>query len=164
MLDHLLMKRRAAGFTLLELMLAVAIAVMLLLVAIPSVSGIFSEDALRKTFDEFDAIAQEAQARAVKEQRTMLLVWTDNGIALVPEVPDAEDIDAGPPELPLSDEVELVLERPFALVKEPPMEWTFWPSGTCEPVLVHYAGELGEWTAEYEPLTGRGTLISSRSK
>lgn len=158
------MNRRAAAFTLLELMLAVAIAVMLLVIAIPSFSGIFAEDALRKSFDEFDAIAQQAQTRAIKEKRTMILVWTKDGIALVPEVPDAEDLEDGPPALPFSDGVAILLERPSALVKEPAMEWSFWPSGACEPVLVHYAGDVGEWTAQYEPLTGRGTLVSSSTK
>ena len=164
MLDHFPMNRRAAGFTLLELMLAIAIAVMLLAIAIPSISGIFAEDALRKSFDEFDAIAQQAQTRAIKEKRTMILVWTKEGIAVVPEVPDPEDIENGPPALPFSESVTLALERPFALVKNPAMEWTFWPSGACEPVRVHYAGDVGEWTAEYEPLTGRGTLLSSVAK
>lgn len=158
------MNRRAAAFTLLELMLAIAIAMMLLLIAIPSFTSIFAEDTLRKSFDEFDAIAQQAQARAIKENRTMILVWTKDGVALIPEVPDAEDIEDGPPALPLSEGTAIVLERPFALVKEPAMEWSFWPSGACEPVLVHYAGNAGEWTAEYEPLTGRGTLLSSSAK
>jgi len=158
------MRRSSDAFTLLEIMLAVAVAVMILVVAIPNMSGLFAEDALRKSFDDFDAIARKAQTAAMKEKRTMLLVWMKDGIVLAPQVPRAEDNLDEAPALAFSDNVSVTLERPAALIKEPLAEWAFWPSGACEPVRVHYSGEPGTWDADYEPLTGRGTLIASYPK
>jgi len=155
------MRRSPAAFTLLEIMLAVAVAVMILVVAIPNMSGLFAEDALRRSFDDFDAIARKAQSLAMEEKRTMLLVWMKDGILLAPQVPRAEDNLDEAPALAFSDSVSVTLERPAALIKEPLMEWAFWPSGACEPVRIHYTGDPGKWEAEYEPLTGRGTLVAS---
>jgi len=155
------MRRTRDAFTLFEVMLAVAIAVMLLVIAIPSMSGLFAEDSLRASFDDFDAITREAKKRAMAEKRTILLVWTKDGILLTPEVLQAEDEASLTPQLLFSDEVSVALERPAALVKDPPLEWPFWPSGACEPVRVSYSGAPGKWTAEYEPLTARGTLTAS---
>lgn len=158
------MRRSSDAFTLLEIMLAIGIAVMILVIAIPNMSGLFAEDTLRKSFDDFDAIARKAQELAIKEKRTMLLVWMKDGIVVAPQVPRAEDNLDEAPALAFSDNVSVTLERPAALLKEPPPEWPFWPSGACEPVRIRYSGEPGKWEAEYEPLTARGTLVASYPK
>ena len=85
------MKRRRAAFTLFEIMLAIAIAVLLLALAIPSLSGIFADEDLRKSFDDFNRFVQQAQAQAIKEKRTVLLVWGKDGIETLAEKPDAAD-------------------------------------------------------------------------
>src|SRR5258708_31623781 len=87
MLRALAMNQRSAGFTLLEVMLAVAIAVMLLVIAVPSVSSLFAEEDLQKTFTEFDHFVQQAQDRAIKDKQTVLLIWTKDGIEAVVDTP-----------------------------------------------------------------------------
>ena len=49
------MSRNRAAFTLLELMLAIAITIVVMLVAIPSVRGLVAERRLRDTFEKFAA-------------------------------------------------------------------------------------------------------------
>jgi hypothetical protein len=46
---------------------------------------------------------------------------------------------------------------------KPPAEWTFWPNGVCEPVVVSYKGPAGRWQARFDPLTAHGTFLSSET-
>ena len=158
------MKRRRAAFTLFEIMLAIAIAVLLLALAIPSLSGIFADEDLRKSFDDFNRFVQQAQAQAIKEKRTVLLVWGKDGIESMAEKPDAEDAGTAGPGFAFPDHGSITLDRPAALEKKAPTEWAFWRSGACEPVRVYYESNAGKWVADYEPLTGRGILVSTEPK
>lgn len=159
------MLRSRAGFTLIELMLAVAIVLIVLLVAMPSVSGINSDRALRAKFEQFDAMARKAQLKAVSEQRPWVLVWQPEAILLQPNEPTPEERMNGGAEaaesLPIGEEETWTLHRPASLVpaQQTPREWVFWRSGTCEPVDITYEGPEGWWRAVYHPLTGRGDIV-----
>ena len=151
---------------------------MLLLIAVPSVSGMIREQNLRKTFQKFDDFVRAAQTKAVTNRRTYVMVWDKPGIDLVPLDPTAPD---SAPVLPaegaepapetgeadyfaFSEDSAWTLQRPAALVKKPIWEWPFWRSGLCEPVIVHYESEAGSWSAEYSGLTGRGRVIAMEVK
>jgi Tfp pilus assembly protein FimT len=152
---------RRDGFTLLEICLAVAICVMLVLIAVPSVRGVMKEQRLHATFDAFDGLVRKAQARSMDERRTYTLVWSKEGIELVPL--DTKEGETAPPEaerLALGGDEKYALERPAALTKNPEPVWTFWRSGVCEPAIVSYQGPLGSWTAKYDPLTAHGTFLT----
>lgn len=153
------MNRREAGFTLLEICLAVCIALMIVLIAVPSVRGAMKEQQLHATFEAFDKLVHKAQARSIDERRTYALVWEKEGVQLVPmESKDGEA--AGPQEtLPMGDEVKYAIERPAAMGKEPDPIWTFWRSGVCEPAIIRYKGPSGSWMAKYDALTAHGTMI-----
>jgi prepilin-type N-terminal cleavage/methylation domain-containing protein len=159
------MLHRRAGFTLLELMLAIAIAVIILMVAIPSMNGMSAERRLRESFERFDSLARKAQVRAVSEQRSWVMVWQPGAILVQPNEPTPEErLNAENPShetLAVAENEAFTLERPASLLppQQTPQEFTFWRSGTCEPVLVHYQGPDGWWTAQYHPLTGRGEVI-----
>lgn len=153
---------RRAGFTLLEICLAVAIALLLLGLAIPSVSSLFADKKLKDSFNEFDSFVRQAQMRSVNEQRAFVMIWQPGGIVLQPDEPNFEDRDKDWPHLESDGKIEM--ERPVALQEKPPMEWMFWRSGTCEPVVVHYEGPAGKWTASYDALTVRGTLTEQETR
>ena len=57
------MKRRA-GFTLIELILAVAIGAIILSLAVPSIVGEFKKEKLDKTFSNFDDFVQKVRVRS----------------------------------------------------------------------------------------------------
>jgi hypothetical protein len=148
---------RRDGFTLLEICLAVFIALIFLTMAIPSVEGLFAEQRLKKTFEDFDDFVHRVQTRAVEERRAFVLIWDGNGITVQPDSPNAEDAVGDEDYFAFADGV-LALERPAALEEKPAVEWLFWRSGTCEPAVIHFEGEAGRWTARYDPLTVRAAF------
>ena len=60
---------RAAAFTLFEVCIALFIAVMIMVAAIPSISGIVQDQRAKKLFNQFDDLAREASTHAVTERR-----------------------------------------------------------------------------------------------
>jgi type II secretory pathway pseudopilin PulG len=147
------MRRATHAFTLLEIMLAVIVGVMVLSLAVPSISGLMEEKRVRASFDAFDAIVAEALNRSITDHRAQRIVWDKEKIVLL----GGEDAGKAenPRELPIGEDEDYRVEFPAALVKNPRPEWTIWPTGTCEPVIVHYHGPRGDWRAEYDPLTVR---------
>ena len=157
--------RRARGFTLIEICLAVAIGLLVVTLMVPSVAGLFAEQKLNSSFEEFDRFVRGAQMRSVAERRDYLMVFEEDAILLEPiEEIDEEDVALGPEQFPLPEDGDIVLERPLALQKDPPMEWPFWKSGTCEAVIVSYRGPAGSWRARFDPLTARATILEKEVK
>lgn len=156
---------RRAGFTLLEICLAVSIALLLVLIAVPSVRGVLAQQKLHATFDAFDGLVRKAQARSMSERRTYTLVWKKEAIELVPL--DMREDDAALPQteqLSLGSGEDFAIQRTAALAKNPEPVWTFWRSGVCEPATISYKGPLGTWTARYDPLTAQGTMLNEEVK
>src|SRR5258708_25652465 len=79
------MVSKRSGFTLLELCLAIAIGVIILSVALPSLGWLFSERRLKGHFEAFDALAAKAQELSMSRRKSYFLVWDKTGITLVPE-------------------------------------------------------------------------------
>jgi prepilin-type N-terminal cleavage/methylation domain-containing protein len=147
--------RRRGGFTLIEITISVFILLMLLLLAVPSLSGVLADRRLRRSLDDFNNLVRTAQERSVKEHRPYLIVWNKDNLALRPEaaIKDEEDKPSVVFRLRRGDAFKLNL--PAALVKNPAAQWVFWPSGNCEPAVVAFKGVDGSWTANYSPLSGR---------
>lgn len=154
--------RSRHGFTLLEICVVMALAVLMLSLAVPSLRGQMTRQRLQKSFDQLDLLVSQAREHAMTEGKPFLLAWDKNGtVQLYPaELGLAARRKQGPAaELAGSvDAGHYTLFRPSALTAQPSAEWTFWPSGTCEPVIVKYAGKVGEWEAHYNALSGRGDL------
>jgi type II secretory pathway pseudopilin PulG len=152
--------RRSRAFTLLEVIISVSILMILLLLAIPSLNGVVSDKRLRRSYDGFNSLVLQAQERAVTEHRPYLIVWQKEAVALRPEGFAKDEEQKNTAELDLNKGEELVISLPAALVKKPPGEWIFWPSGICEPAIIEFKGRSGTWTARYSPLTGRPELTN----
>ncbi|HEU5245609.1 MAG TPA: prepilin-type N-terminal cleavage/methylation domain-containing protein [Candidatus Udaeobacter sp.] len=147
--------QQARGFTLIEIALAIFILMLLLMLALPSFSGVIANRRLKQSLDGFNNLVRQAQERSVVERRPYLIVWSKNNVVVRPEV-FAEDEEAKPKaEFRPSLGSTLKLSLPLALAEKYPAEWIFWPSGTCEPATVRFQGPAGSWTANYSPLTGR---------
>jgi len=151
---------RAAAFTLFEVCIALFIAVMIMVAAIPSISGIVQDQRAKKLFNQFDDLAREASTHAVTERRPYVIEWDDSGVFLRPLAPDKSDDLQGIDRVDFGDKMAPDLQLPGALEKDPPRIWTFWPSGTCEPatIICHIAD--APWTASYDPLTEQPTFSS----
>ena len=152
--------RRSPAFTLVEIVIAVAIMATLLLLAVPSLEGVLADRKLRASLDGFNNLVREAQERSVSEHRPYLIVWSDKGVFVQPESFGRDDDRKPVASLDLARGQVLTLSFPAALSAKQPGEWIFWPTGTCEPAVVYFAGSAGTWTASYSPLTAHGELTN----
>jgi type II secretory pathway pseudopilin PulG len=152
--------QRARGFTLIEIALAIFILMLLLMLAVPSFTGVIANRRLKESLDGFNNLVRQAQERSVTERRPYLIVWGNNNVVVRPEA-FAEDEEAkAKAEFRTSRVGTLRLSLPMALMEKYPAEWIFWPSGACEPAIVRFQGPAGSWTANYSPLTGRPEITS----
>ena len=146
-----------SGFTLLEISLAIMIAVVILAVAIPSLLGVMGGSKAEKSFLAFDHMAQEARERAQAEERNYVIVWgRDRWVLMRPEEPANRAEAEGFLQWRIEKEEKLELHLPAALTTKgatPEAIWTFWPNGVCEPAEVRYKGAAGQWAATYNPFT-----------
>jgi prepilin-type N-terminal cleavage/methylation domain-containing protein len=154
----------AAGFTLIELVVAVSIMALLMMLAIPTMDGVLADRRLRRSLDGFNALVREAQERSIAERRAYLIVWHDSTIGLRPEGLRREESAESISKMKLGRNESLKISFPAALAGEPPAEWIFWPSGNCEPAVVSYKGESGNWKANYSALTARGDIVAYVAK
>ena len=154
------MVQRNRAFTLVEIVIAVAIMATLLLLAIPSLQGVITDRRLRASLDEFNKMVRQAQERSVSEHRSYLLVWTDKNVFLRPESFTKDEDQTALATFELGHGTILTLTLPAAMSKKPAGEWIFWSTGTCEPAEVSFTGPAGTWTANYSPLTAHGQLTN----
>ncbi|MBS0657949.1 MAG: type II secretion system protein [Verrucomicrobia bacterium] len=156
--------QRQRGFTLLELVVVIALIMLLLALAVPAVDGIFASGKLQKTLDTFDEFVTGVREQAVSEQRTLIIVWKKKEMVVLPDGlvndPDAEPLKTFTP----GDAQTYNFFPKASLEKNPAAEWTFWANGTCEPAEVSYAGDSGTWTVSYSALAGRRRILSFLAK
>jgi type II secretory pathway pseudopilin PulG len=150
--------QRLRAFTLIEIALSIFILMLLLMLAVPSLSGVIANRRLKQSLDSFNQLVRQAQERSVTERRAYLIVWGKSSVVLKPEIftKDEEEKATAVWRLPKGSWIKVSL--PAALIGKPPAEWIFWPSGTCEPAIVQFRGPAGTWTADYSPLTAQPEL------
>ena len=151
---------RQAAFTLLEVCIAIFIAVLIIVAAMPSISGVIQDQRAKKLFNQFNDLAREASTHAVKERRPWCLEWDDTGVFLRPLSPDNTDEARGISRVDFGEKLAPDLDLPGALEKKPLREWTFWPTGTCEPAKIICRIPDAPWTATYDPLTEQPVFTS----
>jgi type II secretory pathway pseudopilin PulG len=150
--------QRFRAFTLIEIALSIFILLLILVLAVPSLSGVIANRRLKQSLDGFNQLVRQAQERSVTERRAYLIVWGKNSVVLRPEVFAEGEEEKPTAALGLSKGSWLRISLPAALLGKPPAEWIFWPSGTCEPAIVQFRGPAGTWTASYSPLTAEPEL------
>jgi type II secretory pathway pseudopilin PulG len=150
-----------AGFTLVEICVAMIIAVLVLGVAIPSLTSVMSGQQSRQGFTAVDNLAQEAHRRAMDEHRAYVLIWSPKKVVLRPDEPASPAEAEGVQEVAIGKQDKLELFLPASLLKKGKTAaaiWTFWPSGVCEPARITSDGSLGRWTAVYNAFTGKAEV------
>ncbi|HZS18134.1 MAG TPA: prepilin-type N-terminal cleavage/methylation domain-containing protein [Candidatus Udaeobacter sp.] len=152
--------QRARGFTLIEMALAIFILLLILVLAVPSFTGVIANRRLKQSLDDFNDLVRQAQTLSVTERRPYLIVWNKNNVAVRPEAFGENEEAKAKAEFRPSRGSTLKLSLPDALAEKYPAEWIFWPSGSCEPAIVRFQGPAGSWTANYSPLTGRPEITS----
>lgn len=155
---------RSRGFTLIEIAISVFILMILMLLAIPSVSGVMADRRLQRSLTSMNEIVHQAQEHSVRERRAYLIVWQKDAVILRPEAADKSESDAPVAQLALDKGHAYLLRLPAALEKDPLAQWIFWPSGTCEPANVSFKGPDGTWEVNYPPLTARPEIVRYAAK
>lgn len=152
------MRCQQRGFTLIEITISVFILLLLLTLAVPSLNGVLADRRLRRSLDQMNNFVRTAQERSVTDRRPYLISWQKDHIILRPESLEKGEDREPTATMQLRKGDAFVLSLPAALIDEPPPDWTFWPSGTCEPAVVTYKGPDGTWSARYSPLTARAEV------
>ena len=152
--------QRLRGFTLVEIVLAVFIMMLLLALAVPSLTGVLADKQLKRSLDGFNNLVRRAQERSVAERRPYLIVWSKKKVVARPEVFAEDEEVKATAEFALGRGEVLKLSLPAALTNKHPVEWIFWQSGTCEPAIVQFDGRSGSWAANYAPLTARAQVTN----
>ncbi len=151
-----------SGFTLLEISLAIAIALIVMAVAIPSVTSALGGSPAQRAFTDFDAMVQEARDRSREQGRNYVIIWGREKVVLLrPEEPANRTEAEGLKRWKMAAEGELELRLPAALTARgtaPDAIWTFWADGVCEPAEVRYKGAGGKWLAVYSPFTAQAEV------
>ncbi len=157
-------KFRPRAFTLLELAVVIALALLILAIALPSLDGMFAAGRLQRTMDTFENFAATARDRSVAEGRVYVMVWSKKKIRLVPDGPPREGLDEIEQVFTPGDGELYSLILPSAIDPDPAPEWTFWPTGSCEPANIFYKGPVGSWEMNYAPLSARPSVHSFVAK
>ena len=152
------MQRSRQAFTLIEISISVFIMLLIIMLAVPSMSGVMADRRLRRSLDDLNKFVRMAQERSVLDRRVYLIAWQKNYLELRPAALKKDEEEAPTATLQLARGDAFILDLPAALEKDPPAEWAFWPSGTCEPAIISFKGVDGSWTARYAGLTSRPEL------
>ena len=155
------MQRSREAFTLIEIAISIFILLLLMALAVPSMSGVLADRRLRRSLDDLNKLVRTAQERSVADRRVYLIAWEKDQLIVRPEARAKEEDEASSTAtMKLQAGDAYALSLPAALADQPPAEWAFWPTGTCEPAIVTFEGTPGSWTAKYSPLTARAELTN----
>ncbi|MEI6713802.1 MAG: hypothetical protein WCO60_08615 [Verrucomicrobiota bacterium] len=164
------MKKGAAaiyrGFTLLEVCMAVAIGMLMVGLAMPSVTGLFAEQRLRSRMIEFEDVVRNAASQSKLGQQEFRMRWYKEGIAV--ESADTlmalKEKDIPPLVFTFQKDEVFQLKRVAARLEKPMTEWSFWPNGIREPVEVGYTGPLGVFALRFGALAPDPDEITVRPR
>lgn len=143
-----------------EIVLAIVILLLILFLAVPSVTGVLADRRLRRSLNDLNDLVRQAHERSVAERRPYLIVRRDKQFALRSEGLLKGESRNAIATLTFRKGDSFIISFPAAIDEDPPPAWIFWPSGNCEPTLVTYRGVDGGWTAKYSALTTRPELLN----
>jgi type II secretion system protein H len=167
-------KRRRAGFTLVEIMVVVAIMGLLLGLALMNFHALNKKEPLEQAVSDLEGLCRRARTEAIVKSRPMDLTLDSEGrrfeLATAPHAQNAPDLETGLLVATVQEAVALDqavlppgVEFEIILPEEPPDSETpgvvvirFYPNGTAEPLeaLMIMSGE-GVYTLVLDPVTGR---------
>jgi prepilin-type N-terminal cleavage/methylation domain-containing protein len=154
---------RSAGFTLIELSIALFVLAVLVAFAAPSFLRAYNSQVLRETALTFSTTCQLARVQAVTQQRpAMLRIDLERQVFWVVQTAKTEDGTEGEEQtvkvVELPPRVRLMAaERADGEFRgEKRVEVTFYPNGTCDSLSVLFrGGEPGGLAATLDPITGQ---------
>lgn len=126
-----ILRSRPAGFTLVEVIVAMSIAMLLVGVASLSLTAVNDENQLRRAAADIEMTARDSLLKAVSSYRPVQLDLASFG----------------------SVQVRRYGEKAFRAPAKGET-WEFSPTGVCEPVELRITSEAGTIEMGFDPLTG----------
>ena len=78
--------RDSRAFTLIEIVIAIFILMLLLVVAVPSLTGVLADRRLRRSLNSFNNLVYQAHEHSLAEHRPYLIVLGTKSIEVRPEM------------------------------------------------------------------------------
>jgi hypothetical protein len=125
---------------------------------------VLADRRLKRTLEAMNEMVRKAQDHSVHERRPYVIEWQRRAVSLHPAAPSDDDPKGPTATLNLEKGYAYILRLPSALEKGPFAQWTFWPSGGCEPAVVTFKGPPGSWEVNYSPLTAHPQIIRYASQ
>src|SRR5205823_2600720 len=107
--------RNQRAFTLIEIVIAIFIMMLVLLLAVPSLTGVLADRRLRRSLDNFNSLVYQAQQHSLAEHRSYLVVIGQKSALVRPEALLKEDDPNPIAEFPISKTEAVKLTLPAAL-------------------------------------------------
>lgn len=140
--------RRARGFTLFEILLALGIVAVLLGVTVPLVMESFGESATEGAARNIEEAVRSARANALETGEARRFGLDDRGLVSLSSSIAGVELPKGW-KLQVRRFTETRFRRP-----ERGESWEFNGAGICEPITLRLVGEEESTTLQFDPLTG----------
>jgi type II secretory pathway pseudopilin PulG len=155
-------RKRASGFTILEVCVVLFIVAVLFVVAVPPAAHLLDEEKLQKPIRELQVFARTARRNAMLEDRAYAVLLLNDSYVLRPvSKGTGETDDQMKYELPrdITFAIKRVSDRDFA--RNTDARWIFSPNGLCEPLTFLFQ-RGNDWIRfRANPLTA--TLLTEES-
>lgn len=143
-----------SAFTILEMVMVLAIVVLLVAAATPEISGMLLAEKLKAPARELEAMAITARCNAITEQRPYQIILQRDGFRL-------ERLGHGPDSGVVS-EFQMAKDVLFEMASWPEEKWKipkqhiwyFPPTGLCEPIRVMFRKGDSYFSQKYSAVTG----------
>ncbi len=150
---------RSSGYayTLLEICFVLFILALVAGMALPTLSGWFSEQKLRGPAGELELLARTARTLAIDRQQPYDIVLEPGSLLLAPSnanpKADADPTLPGPYRFSASITMVSMAWGESKFVNRPQLRWRFQPDGLCEPLRVKFLQDSSEIALTFDPLT-----------
>jgi len=147
------------GFTLLELLLVIALAGIILFLAVPSTRDVLTGDKLKKASRRLIGLERKLRVDAVRDQMDYLLcVDIDNAaywIVAADMTPEKQDeIKKHPQHLPADVAIADIVDENNSKKSSGEVKIIFKKSNVCSPAVIHLAYEEDRMTIVINPFLG----------
>ena len=166
------------AFTLVEIMVVVAVMGLLIGISIPAFRNITKKAPLEQGISDVESLCRQARAEAIVGQQAMDVVFNESE-EIVALTAAARVINAPDPFTGLmiktTEETQLIdqvaLEVDLQIIEPEPDEFTldeirirFYPNGTSETLALRVAGDDEAYLLTLDPVTGRTTVVPYTDK
>lgn len=142
------------AFTILEVVMVLAITVLLLGLATPAITGMIKAEKLKAPARELEAMAITARCSALAEQRPYQIIIEQSGFQLIGPAKGSEEQVLARSAIPSGVTFEMA-SWPSEKWQVPKRHiWYFPPSGLCEPIRVMFRKGDSYFSQRYSAITG----------